>query len=86
MENLESIIESVVFVAGEPVMISDLCLKFDVKQKQIEKAVENLQQKYNETSGVQLLCLGEIGKYLSKMYLEVKKRTNYIIKEKNVEK
>lgn len=55
MENLESIIESVVFVAGEPVMISDLCLKFDVKQKQVEKAVEKLKQKYNENSGIQLL-------------------------------
>ena len=40
MENLESVIESVVFVAGEPVLISDLCLKFDVKQKQVEKLFE----------------------------------------------
>ena len=56
MENLESIIESVVFVAGEPVLISDLCLKFNVKQKQIEKAVENLKKKYDEKGGVQLLC------------------------------
>lgn len=56
MENLENVIESVVFVAGEPVLISDLCLKFDVKQKQVEKAVEKLKQKYDENSGVQLLC------------------------------
>ena len=45
MENLENIIESVVFVAGEPVLISDLCYKFDVKQKEIEKAVASLQKK-----------------------------------------
>ncbi|MBE5755522.1 MAG: SMC-Scp complex subunit ScpB [Clostridiales bacterium] len=56
MENLESVIESVVFVAGEPVLISDLCVKFDVKQKQIEKAVQKLQEKYNAESGIQLLC------------------------------
>ena len=56
MENLENIIESVVFVAGEPVLISDLCFKFDVKPKEIEKAVEKLNQKYNETSGIKLLC------------------------------
>lgn len=55
MENLENIIESVCFVAGEPVLISDLCLKFDVKQKQIEKAVENLKKKYDEKSGIQVL-------------------------------
>lgn len=55
MENLENVIESVCFVAGEPVLVSDLCLKFDVKQKQIEKAVENLKKKYDEKSGIQIL-------------------------------
>ncbi len=34
-------------------------------------------------SGVQLFSLGVIGHYLSKTYLEVKKRPIYIIKEKN---
>ncbi len=56
MENLENIIESVVFVAGEPVLISDLCFKFDVKPKEIEKAVQKLNQKYDEASGIKLLC------------------------------
>ena len=37
-------------------------------------------------SGVQLLCLGVIGQYLAKMYLEVKNRPIYIIKETNVVK
>ena len=32
-------------------------------------------------SGVQLLCLGILGQYLSKTYLEVKNRPKYIIKE-----
>lgn len=32
-------------------------------------------------SGVQLLCLGIIGQYLSKTYLEVKERPLYIVKE-----
>ena len=31
--------------------------------------------------GVQLLCLGIIGQYLAKTYLEVKRRPHYIIKE-----
>ena len=34
-------------------------------------------------SGVQLLCLGIMGKYLSKMYLETKKRPIYIVRETN---
>ena len=33
-------------------------------------------------SGVQLFCLGIVGQYLSKAYLEVKKRPIYILKEK----
>jgi glycosyltransferase involved in cell wall biosynthesis len=32
-------------------------------------------------SGVQLFCLGIVGQYLSKTYLEVKKRPLYIVKE-----
>ena len=34
-------------------------------------------------AGVQLFCLGIIGQYLSKAYLEVKKRPIYILKESN---
>ena len=32
--------------------------------------------------GIQLLCLGIIGEYLSKTYMETKKRPNYIIRKK----
>ena len=32
--------------------------------------------------GIQLFCFGIIGQYLSRMYLETKKRPSYIIKEK----
>ena len=35
--------------------------------------------------GVQLFCMGILGKYLSKTYLEVKKRPNFICKETNVQ-
>ncbi len=35
-------------------------------------------------SGIQLFCLGIIGQYLSKTYLETKKRPIYIIKESNI--
>lgn len=37
-------------------------------------------------SGIQLLCIGVIGQYLSKLYLEVKNRPIYIVKETNVVK
>lgn len=35
-------------------------------------------------SGIQLFCLGIMGQYLSKMYLEVKARPIYIIKDTNI--
>ena len=35
-------------------------------------------------SGIQLFCLGIVGKYLSKTYLETKNRPIYIIKESNI--
>lgn len=35
-------------------------------------------------SGIQLFCLGIMGQYLSKTYLETKKRPIYIIKESNI--
>ena len=34
-------------------------------------------------SGVQMFCLGIIGQYLSKMYLEIKRRPHYIIAEQS---
>ena len=36
--------------------------------------------------GIQLLCIGILGSYLSRMYLEIKKRPIYISKETNIEK
>ena len=32
-------------------------------------------------SGVQLFCLGIVGQYLSKTYMEVKNRPIYLVKE-----
>lgn len=35
--------------------------------------------------GIQLLCIGILGQYLSKTYLETKKRPVYITKETNID-
>ncbi len=55
MENLESVIESVLFVAGEAVELSLLSEKFEVTEKALNKAIENLNKKYNENSGIQII-------------------------------
>ena len=36
-------------------------------------------------SGVQLFCIGILSKYMSKLYLETKRRPVYIISETNIE-
>ena len=55
MEKLESILESLLFVAGEPVAISDITAKLDCTKAQIEKAAKKLQEKYNDDCGINLL-------------------------------
>jgi len=35
--------------------------------------------------GIQLFCLGIMGEYMSKLYLECKNRPSYIIRESNID-
>lgn len=37
-------------------------------------------------SGIQLLCLGILGQYMAKSYMEVKKRPKFIVKESNYDR
>lgn len=55
MDNLENIIESVLFVAGDPIAISDLCVKFNVDKKEINKAIDKLKARYDGNSGIKLM-------------------------------
>lgn len=55
MENLESLIESVLYVAGEPVELSLISEKFEVTENALKKALDNLNKKYNEKSGIQIV-------------------------------
>lgn len=55
MENLEQVLESLLFVAGEAVAIADITTKLDVSKAEVEKAAKNLQEKYNQDCGINLL-------------------------------
>lgn len=55
MENLENILESILFTNGDAVDISDITSKLDVTKAEINKAANKLKNKYNEKSGIVLL-------------------------------
>ncbi|MBQ7467169.1 MAG: SMC-Scp complex subunit ScpB [Clostridia bacterium] len=55
MENLENILESILFASGESVDIGDITSKIDVTKADINKAVKKLQEKYDGKSGIKLL-------------------------------
>lgn len=55
MENLENVLESILFVSGEAVDINDIVDKLDVSKDEVKKAAKKLKAKYGETSGVIIL-------------------------------
>ncbi|MFA6860186.1 MAG: SMC-Scp complex subunit ScpB [Clostridia bacterium] len=52
---LDNIVESILFISGEGVLISDISEKLGVEIKDIQNAVEKLKTKYSEQSGIQLV-------------------------------
>ena len=55
MQNLPSIIEGILFVAGNGVEVDEIAEKLQIDKKEVLSTVEELQQKYNETSGIQII-------------------------------
>ena len=59
LAKLTNIIESILFVSGTQVAISDIAEKLEVSNNEILKAAELLKEKYNEDSGIQLLIFNK---------------------------
>ena len=59
LERLTSIIEAVVFLAGTPVAVKDLMEKLDVSEGMVMDSVKELQAKYNNNSGLQLMVFNK---------------------------
>ncbi len=55
MDNLAEIIESILFVAGEPVQVADITSKLDITNKELNKAIDKLKQRFSGESGIYLL-------------------------------
>ena len=58
-ETLASIIESIIFVSGNAIALSDITEKLEITEKQLLKEVAKLQEKYNENSGINLLLFNK---------------------------
>ena len=59
LEKLTNIIESILFVSGTQVAVSDIAEKLEVTDKDVLEAAEVLKKKYSKDSGVQLLCFNK---------------------------
>lgn len=53
--SLENKLEALLFVSGDSVEISDIIEKWQVTDKQIDKAYENLKNRFNENYGIKIL-------------------------------
>jgi len=56
---LTNIIESILFVSGTQVAISDIAEKLEVTSGDVVNAVKKLQERYNDESGIQLLMFNK---------------------------
>ena len=59
LEKLTNIIESIVFVSGAKIAIADIADKLEVSEKDVMAAVKELQKKYSDNSGIQLLLFNK---------------------------
>lgn len=56
MDNLANIIEAILFVAGEGVQYFDIADKLEISEKEVKKAVEELQKRYESLhSGIKVI-------------------------------
>ena len=87
LEKLTNIIESILFVSGTQVAISDIADKLEVSDKEINSAVKDLQEKYSGESGIQLLTFNKKLQFCSNpKYSEQVSSVLNPIKEKELSK
>ena len=87
MENLNEIIESILFVAGEPVLEADIASKLNITEKELKKAVKALKEKYTENSALCFLEFnGKLQLASNSKYAEAVSSVLNPIRERNLTK
>ena len=59
LENLSNILESILFVSGNPVPIDIIAEKLGVSEKDIRDAAKKLQERYSDKNGIRLLSFNK---------------------------
>jgi len=59
MEHLDEIVESVLFLAGDPVSRADICDKLQIEKKDLNKALDRLKERFSGDSGIILKEFGD---------------------------
>ncbi len=59
LEKLTNIIESILFVSGTQVAISDIAEKLEISDKDVLTIAQSLKEKYSKDSGIQLLIFNK---------------------------
>lgn len=59
LDNLSNILESILFVSGNPVPIDIISEKLGVSTKEVQDAAKKLQERYSEKSGLRLLIFNK---------------------------
>ena len=87
LEKLTNIIESILFVSGTQVAVSDIAEKLEITDKEVETVVKKLKEKYTEESGIQLLTFNKKLQFCSNpAYAEEVSSVLNPIKEKELSK
>ena len=55
MENIENVVEAIIFASGSPILKSDICEKVpELTTQKLNSIVKSLQKRYSDTSGIVL--------------------------------
>jgi len=86
-ENLDKVLEAILFVSGDPVDIGFLCDKLQLTRKEQDKVVATLKEKYGGDSGIHLLSFRDKLQFASNpKYVEEVSEVLNPIREKELTK
>ena len=75
MEELNNIIEAIMFALGREISTEELATTLDIEEEQVKEAIEALKSKYNDNNGVKLIDVNGMVQLVSnnKYYEQVNK-------------